>query len=251
VDIDAGVFNQVYPVDRAVQADAGRLLVALAGRVPDRKPWFGGRRRPLAPANDPAKGASAAETICAANARLPDDALVSADIGNHRLWVCDGLAITGPDRLLQSCEFDAMGFSLPAAIGASIAAPGRKVLSISGDGGFVHTLGELAVAREHGLPVIAMVFVDGALGILRHQAEEMYGQEHFTGLAPIDFAQVASGFGIPARDVADRAGIDDALDWAFAETGPALVVVRIDPDEVFPPLRSKIEQRKRDLMGKC
>lgn len=249
-DLDPGVFNLTYPVELAIQADAGAFLTTLARRATHREPWFGGRRSPLGPANDPAKGLSAAEAIGAVNARLPDDAFVSADIGNHRLWVCDGLSITGPNRLLQSCEFDAMGFSLPAAIGAAIAVPGRRVLSISGDGGFVHTIGELAVAREHGLPLIAMVFVDGALGILRHQAEAMYGQEYFTGLAPIDFAQVATGFGIPARDVADENEIGDALDWAFAETGPVLVSVRIDPDEVFPPLQSKIEQRKRDLMGK-
>ena len=106
-----------------------------------------------------------------------------------RLWVCDQLNVSHPEGLLQSCEFDAMGFSLPAAIGASIAQTGKKIISISGDGGFVHTFGELSVAKELGLPVVAIVFVDGALGILRHQAEEMYGKEFFTRLAKIDFTK--------------------------------------------------------------
>ena len=142
-----------------------------------------------------------------------------------------------------------MGFSLPAAIGASIALPGVKVVAIAGDGGFVHTMGELAVAREHGLPVAVVVFVDGALGILRHQAEEMNGEDHFVRLAPIDFAGVAESFGVEARTVRGDADIDDAVSWAMQATKPVLLSITVDPDEVFPPLRSKIEQRRRDLLG--
>ncbi|GIT08800.1 MAG: hypothetical protein CM1200mP30_24300 [Pseudomonadota bacterium] len=102
--------------------------------------WFNRKPKKYPPQNNQAKGLSAAKFIQALNSFIPDDAIVSADIGNHRLWVCDQLNVTQPEGLLQSCEFDAMGFSLPAAIGASIAFPGKKIFSISGDGGFVHTL---------------------------------------------------------------------------------------------------------------
>lgn len=253
VDADPAQLNRVYRLDQGVTADAGALIEALAaaqdGQAEPRPPWFGRRPEPNPPGNDPARGLSAAEVIGALNAHSPADAVVTADIGNHRLWVCDQLDIRRPDGILQSCEFDAMGFSLPAAIGASVALPGTKVVSISGDGGFVHTMGELTVAAELGLPVTAVVFVDGALGILRHQAEAMYGEDHCVRLAPIDFAAYAQACGVEARSIQEPADLDKAFQWAMDTPGPVLLSVQIDPEEVFPPLKAKIDQRRRDLLG--
>ena len=253
VDADPAQLNRVYRLDQGVTADAGALIdaltAALDGQAEPRPPWFGRRPEPNPPGNDPARGLSAAEVIGALNAHSPADAVVTADIGNHRLWVCDQLDIRRPDGLLQSCEFDAMGFSLPAAIGTSVALPGTKVVSISGDGGFVHTIGELTVAAELNLPLTAVVFVDGALGILRHQAEALYGEDHCVRLAPIDFAAYAQACGVEARSIQEPADLDKAFQWAMDAPGPVLLSVQIDPQEVFPPLKAKIDQRRRDLLG--
>jgi acetolactate synthase-1/2/3 large subunit len=249
VDVDASQLNLNYGINQGLLSDVGTAIDALVGGLEERKPWYGRKPERHPPQNDPARGISAAKIIHALNAQSPEDALVSADIGNHRLWVCEQLDVTRPEGLLQSCEFDAMGFSLPAAIGASIALPGTKVIAIAGDGGFVHTLGELAVAQELKLPIAAIIFVDGALGILRHQAEEMYGEDHFVRLAPIDFATVAEGFGVEARTVDEDAEVDDAIEWAMKAVEPVLLSITIDPNEIFPPLRTKIEQRQRDLLG--
>ena len=250
IDADASQINRVYRADQGVVAGVGPVLAAVAEQVAPRDPWFAARPQRSAPRNDPARGLSAATVIDSLNRCGPDGMVVSADIGNHRLWVCEQLDVTSPHGLLQSCEFDAMGFSLPAAIGASVALRPDPVVAIAGDGGFVHTMGELAVARDLGLPVVAVVFVDGALGILRHQAEAMYGEDHFVRLGPIDFAAVARAFGVEARTVTDRRDIDGAFEWALSLGGPALLSVAIDPEEVFPPLRTKIEQRKIDLLGR-
>ena len=253
VDADPAQLNRVYRLDQGVTADAGALIDALTAALDIQaepcQPWFGRRPEPSPPGNDPARGLSAAEVMGALNACSPADAVVTADIGNHRLWVCDQLDVRQPDGLLQSCEFDAMGFSLPAAIGASLALPGAKVVSIAGDGGFVHTMGELTVAAELDLPVAAVVFVDGALGILRHQAEAMYGEDHCVRLAPIDFATYAQACGIEARSIQEPADLDPAFQWAMESPGPVLLSVQIDPQEVFPPLQAKIDQRRRDLLG--
>ncbi len=250
IDADPSQINRVYGTDQGIVGSAGAVLEALVGRVGQREPWYPRRPSRTGPQNDPARGLSAATVIDALNRCGPDGMVVSADIGNHRLWVCEQLDVTRPEGLLQSCEFDAMGFSLPAAIGAAVALEGAPVIAIAGDGGFVHTMGELAVARDLNLPVLAVVFVDGALGILRHQAEAMYGEAHFVRLGPIDFAAVAQAFGIEARKVGDRREVDASLEWAMSMGGPALLAVEIDPEEVFPPLRTKIEQRKIDLMGR-
>jgi acetolactate synthase-1/2/3 large subunit len=249
IDADPSQMNRVYEVDQGVVASAGAVLEAVAGRVGQREPWYTRGPSRTAPQNDPARGLSAATVIDALNRCGPDGMVVSADIGNHRLWVCEQLDVTRPEGLLQSCEFDAMGFSLPAAIGAAVALEGVPVAAIAGDGGFVHTMGELAVARDLNLPVVAVVFVDGALGILRHQAEAMYGEDHFVRLGSIDFAAVARAFGIEARTVGDESDVEAAFEWALSLGAPALLAVEIDPQEVFPPLRTKIEQRKIDLMG--
>ena len=251
VDVDVSQLNRVYKLDQGIAFDVGAVLNKLSANLAKRNSWFHRRPKKIQPQNDPVRGISAATFIQVLNSYLPDDAIVSADIGNHRLWVCDQLNVTRPEGLLQSCEFDAMGFSLPAAIGASIALPGTKIISISGDGGFVHTFGELSVAKEKGLPVVGIVFVDGALGILRHQAEEMYGKDHFTRLAKIDFAKFADALDIESRNVKNDKDLDQSIAWAINSSNPVLLSVAIDPNEVFPPLRTKIEQRRRDLMGEA
>ena len=251
VDVDVSQLNRVYKLDQGIAFDVGAVLNKLSANLAKRNSWFHRRPKKIQPQNDPVRGISAATFIQVLNSYLPDDAIVSADIGNHRLWVCDQLNVTRPEGLLQSCEFDAMGFSLPAAIGASIALPGTKIISISGDGGFVHTFGELSVAKEKGLPVVGIVFVDGALGILRHQAEEMYGKDHFTRLAKIDFAKFADALDIESRKVKNDKDLDQSIAWAINSSNPVLLSVAIDPNEVFPPLRTKIEQRRRDLMGEA
>ena len=251
VDVDVSQLNRVYKLDQGIAFDVGAVLNKLSANLAKRNSWFHRRPKKIQPQNDPVRGISAATFIQVLNSYLPDDAIVSADIGNHRLWVCDQLNVTRPEGLLQSCEFDAMGFSLPAAIGASIALPGTKIISISGDGGFVHTFGELSVAKEKGLPVVGIVFVDGALGILRHQAEEMYGKDYFTRLAKIDFAKFADALDIESRKVKNDKDLDQSIAWAINSSNPVLLSVAIDPNEVFPPLRTKIEQRRRDLMGEA
>ena len=251
VDVDVSQLNRVYKLDQGIAFDVGAVLNKLSANLAKRNSWFHRRPKKIQPQNDPVRGISAATFIQVLNSYLPDDAIVSADIGNHRLWVCDQLNVTRPEGLLQSCEFDAMGFSLPAAIGASIALPGTKIISISGDGGFVHTFGELSVAKEKGLPVVGIVFVDGALGILRHQAEEMYGKDYFTRLAKIDFAKFADALDIESRKVTNDKDLDQSIAWAINSSNPVLLSVAIDPNEVFPPLRTKIEQRRRDLMGEA
>ena len=251
VDVDVSQLNRVYKLDQGIAFDVGAVLNKLSANLAKRNSWFHRRPKKIQPQNDPVRGISAATFIQVLNSYLPDDAIVSADVGNHRLWVCDQLNVTRPEGLLQSCEFDAMGFSLPAAIGASIALPGTKIISISGDGGFVHTFGELSVAKEKGLPVVGIVFVDGALGILRHQAEEMYGKDYFTRLAKIDFAKFADALDIESRKVKNDKDLDQSIAWAINSSNPVLLSVAIDPNEVFPPLRTKIEQRRRDLMGEA
>ena len=130
VDVDASQVNRTYAVDQGVVCDAATLLSALDGQVGQRDGWYSKKPLRSAAQNDPSRGLSAATFLQALNEHAPDDVVISGDIGNHRLWMCEQLNVTRPDGLLQSCEFDAMGFSMPTAIGASVALPKTKIVNL-------------------------------------------------------------------------------------------------------------------------
>ena len=129
VDIDPKQPNLVYGVDIGIQCDAAFFLSTLVERLSSKtkSTWYSKKPKPMPAKNNPANGLSAADVLQSLNKFISDKTLLSGDIGNHRLWICDQLEITCPERLLQSCEFDAMGFSLPAAIGAAISDRNRKI----------------------------------------------------------------------------------------------------------------------------
>jgi thiamine pyrophosphate-dependent acetolactate synthase large subunit-like protein len=78
----------------------------------------------------------------------------------------------------------------------------------------------------------------------------MYGKEFFTRLAKIDFTKFADALGIESRNIENDKDLDQVIQWAIKSSEPVLLSIAIDPNEIFPPLRTKIEQRRRDLMGK-
>ena len=78
----------------------------------------------------------------------------------------------------------------------------------------------------------------------------MYGKEYFTRLPKIDFTKFADSLGIDSRNIENDQDMDQSIQWAMKSSEPVLLSVAIDPNEVFPPLRTKIDQRRRDLMGK-
>jgi acetolactate synthase-1/2/3 large subunit len=114
------------------------------------------------------------------------------------------------------------------ALGAQAACPGRKVLAIAGDGGFLYQAGELATAVRHGLPVVVVVFDDGAFGNVRRIQAERYGNRLIgCDLANPDFAALAESFGVAAFRADTPEALERALREAFARNAPALVHVKV------------------------
>jgi thiamine pyrophosphate-dependent acetolactate synthase large subunit-like protein len=121
-----------------------------------------------------------------------------------------------------------MGYGLPAAIAAARAS-GQPSLCLTGDGGLHMVLGELSVARELSLPVIAVVFNDNALDLIRSAQRRRGKAVYGTEFANPNYAAVARGFGLDFYRVEDEAGVREALGEALARGRPALVEVLIDP----------------------
>jgi acetolactate synthase-1/2/3 large subunit len=117
-----------------------------------------------------------------------------------------------------------IGWAYGAALGGA-AALGERVLAVSGDGGAMYSLAELAVARQHDLPVTWLIIDDGGYGILREYMEGAFGAATHTELARPEFVALAEAFGVPAVAV-DAAGVGPALARAWGEAGPNVVVLR-------------------------
>ena len=116
-----------------------------------------------------------------------------------------------------------LGFGYPAAIGGAVAS-GKRTLAVSGDGGAMYSISELATARQHNLPVTWLIIDDGGYGILREYMIESFGQATATELARPDFVKLAEAFGVPARHTTLETLRDD-IEAAWQEDGPNVVVL--------------------------
>lgn len=117
-----------------------------------------------------------------------------------------------------------LGYAFPAALGAAAADPTRPVLAVSGDGGALYSIAELATARQYGLPVTWLIVDDGGYGILREYLTDAYGETTGTDLTGPDFVALAESFGVPAVRTTPESLRED-LAKALVSPGPSVVVL--------------------------
>ena len=155
-----------------------------------------------------------------------------ADVGQHQMWAAQSLEL-GPDqRFLTSGGMGAMGFALPAAVGAAFASPGRPVVMIAGDGGFQLNLQELQTVGRDRLPIKMVVVNNRCHGMVR-QFQQSYFEARYqstlVGYSAPDFAAVAAAYGIASRSVEDPAEARGALDDLWRDPAePYLLEVMVD-----------------------
>ncbi len=154
------------------------------------------------------------------------------DVGQHQMWAAQSLELQPGQRFLTSGGMGSMGFSLPAAVGASFAAPGRPVVLIAGDGGFQCNIQELQTVVRNGLPIKLVVVNNRCHGMVR-QFQEAYFDKRYQstlwGYSAPDFEKVAAAYGIAAKTIVDESEIDQALRWLWADPQtPALLHVMVD-----------------------
>ncbi|HVE89513.1 MAG TPA: thiamine pyrophosphate-dependent enzyme, partial [Burkholderiaceae bacterium] len=133
----------------------------------------------------------------------------------------------------------AMGYGVPAAIAAKIAAPERTVIALTGDGDFLMTGQELATAVQYGAAVLVLVFNNQMYGTIRmHQEREFPGREHGTALVNPDFAKLAQSYGAFGAAVATTdefaIALSQALSFIREKRLPALIEVTMDPEIITP-----------------
>ncbi len=154
------------------------------------------------------------------------------DVGQHQMWAAQSLDPAADQRFFTSGGMGAMGFALPAAVGASIAANKAPIILVAGDGGFQVNLQELQTVARNRLPLKMVILNNHCHGMVR-QFQQSYFDERYQstywGYSAPDFVQVARAFGIAAGQVTDPAEVGAALDELWADpNAPYLLEVGID-----------------------
>ncbi len=142
-----------------------------------------------------------------------------------------------PRTYLSPTGFNAMGFALPAAIGAQMVRPGRTVAAVFGDGAFFMNGMELMTAVEKGLPTSFFLFNDGGYGILRFYQDFLYeGRRTNVQMPPVDVSTLAVGLRIEYMTAQSSDDASRVFREAVRSESPTLIDVKLDPSSVPPPL---------------
>jgi len=173
-----------------------------------------------------------------------DDAIFTFDVGTVTVWAARYLKMNGRRRMLGSLVHGSMANALPQAIGAQASHPGRQVVSLSGDGGFAMLMGDFLTLAQQKLPVKVVIYNNGTLGFVALEMKAGGFLEFGTDLNNPDFAAMAKGMGIHATRVEDPAALEDAVDDILAHSGPALLDVVTNPQELVMPPSIAPEQVK-------
>ena len=182
---------------------------------------------------------------------LPADAILTTDAGDFGTWAARGYRFRRPGTFLGSTS-GAMGFGLPAAIGAALSRPGRLGVALAGDGGFAMTMAELETAVRERAHVIAIVFDNRRYGtIWRHQALRGGPIGPASRLGAMDFAAIAEACGALGLSVNSDAEFEPALRLAMEAGRPALLHLALDPrwttpgaipsSDEAPPLEAQLQ----------
>lgn len=161
---------------------------------------------------------------------LPAETILTADAGQHkvyasRLWEC-----YQPLGYLTSSGLGTMGVAIPIAITTKLLRPQQPVVALTGDGGFLMRVSELETARREEVPILIVIFDDGYLNLIKIKQEQQGYAVQGSHFAPVDYVQVARGFGFRAARVNQEEALTETLRRAVASGEPWVIDVVIDPE---------------------
>ncbi|MCF4114058.1 MULTISPECIES: biosynthetic-type acetolactate synthase large subunit [Dethiosulfovibrio] len=239
VDLDRAEIGKNVPVDLAVLSDLKRGLEILNDQPPEHsfEEWASRWESLVSKEVSPDGVLSPEDIMDTVRERLSPEDVVTTDVGQHQMWGALFWKSLKPRTFLSSGGQGTMGFGLPAAIGASMAKPGRPVVCLSGDGSFLMNSQEMETAVRMELPVKIILFNNGSLGMVR-QWQELFWDERYSATVetPVcDFVALARAYGAQGFRVFSRKDLDVCLDRAFGYPGPSLIECPISDDfKVFP-----------------
>ncbi len=233
VDIEPRNAAWTFPAEHQLIGDAGAALTMLAAALPEEparraagEARVAAHRRVHGFFDDAAYGAGDApllpqRIIAGLHATLPEDAMVTCDAGENRIFMMRFFQARRAGHFLQAAGAGPMGFAIPAALAAKLVHPERPVVAVCGDGGFAMTMNGLMTALEHELPVVVVVFNNSALGWSLHSRGPFA-----TEFKDFDHAAIAQAMGCRGYRVERPEELEPALRAALAAGVPAVVDVR-------------------------
>jgi acetolactate synthase I/II/III large subunit len=234
IDIDPLIVGQRRPAEVGVVGDAASALTAIAARLGGGagKPcWFdveGFRQRKRARLAE--RTGPVMEIVDGLRRAMPDETIFVDDLNLVGYWMPLLMDTYLPRTLMHPGTYGTLGYALPAGIGAKLACPSQPVVTLSGDGGFMFTVQELATARMEKLDLINLVFNDDAFGAIRKYQDRMFGSRHIgSQLANPDFVKLGEAFGARSVRVEPRQ-VGEAVRRAHEAGGLWVIEVPISPE---------------------
>jgi acetolactate synthase-1/2/3 large subunit len=211
IDIDPAEFGKVQEPDVAIVGDAIDGLTRLANVVGKHNRSRSSRSEEIATVREAVqeelfeKGQPQASICEVIREELPDDGIFVGDITQVAAYADLGFPVYQPRTYVGAGFQGTLGYGYATSLGAQVGAPGRKVVSVNGDGGFLYTQPDMATAKQFNIPVVAIVFNDGAYGNVKAIQRTRYGgREIASTLENPDFVKLADAFGMPGYRVARR-----------------------------------------------
>lgn len=164
------------------------------------------------------------QVLTAVRRALPTDSPSFWDMTILTYWAWSAFDAMGPNHLHSAQGAGGLGYGFPAALGAAVADPTRPVLAVSGDGGALYSIAELATARQHDLDVTWLIVDDGGYGILREYMTDAFGKATATDLTGPDFVALAESFAVPAVRTSPE-NLEHDLTQSLSTRGPSVVVL--------------------------
>ncbi|MFJ7126433.1 thiamine pyrophosphate-binding protein [Streptomyces sp. NPDC098101] len=228
IEADAGKLESNHPA-LGIHADARLALQAILETVGERTDPAAAER--VAAVLGRVRDRIAAQdldleqrVVAAVREALPARAPSFWDMTILGYWAWSAFDARHPNTMHSAQGAGGLGYAFPAALGAAVADPSRPVLAVSGDGGAMYSLAELATARQYGLDVTWLIVDDGGYGILREYMTDAYGEATGTELTRPDFVALAESFGVPAvLTTPDTLATD--LAKSLTTPGPSVVVL--------------------------
>ncbi|CAL9588137.1 Acetolactate synthase isozyme 1 large subunit [Streptomyces sp. enrichment culture] len=228
IEADLGKLESNHPA-LGIHADARLALQALLETVSE-------RQDPQAPERVRELLAKVTDRIAAQELTLEQDVLASVrkalpadsssfwDMTILAYWAWSAFDAKGPNHMHSAQGAGGLGYAFPAALGAAAADPTRPVLAVSGDGGALYSIAELATARQYDLDVTWLIVDDGGYGILREYMNDAFGEATATELTRPDYVALAESFGVPGVRT-NPENLEQDLAKALKTPGPSVVLL--------------------------
>lgn len=238
VDVSPAEVDEHYIVDVGVLGDL-RLSLGLmeAGLQPFEGGWAAEARTTVmngfeAESDGPLSGSLRPQLLMRElRAALAPDDVVVCDVGAHKLWMARMYPCEQPNSCIISNGFAAMGIAVPGAVAAKLWMPGRRVVAVTGDGGFLMNSQELETAVRLKLPFVTLVWRDNGYGVIRWKQQVRYGRTSAVEFGNPDFVRYAESFGAIGYRITDPSELRPVLVKALADSVPAVIDCPVDYSE--------------------